>query len=135
MKKILVVAVLLIALVVVVLNTSLVSNEAMDWVAANPKDPNAPEVLYRVGRWCDVMGSDERAKSLYLQLVQQYPKRGDLCAPALYYVASDLANGSYIVALRKQAQPYLRTILDQYPDQEAWRTKAQQLSDELDKTH
>jgi hypothetical protein len=68
-------------------------------------------------------------------LVQQYPKRGEFCAPALYYVASDLANGSYITGLRRQALPYLQTIADQYPDQQPWRAKAQQLTDELDKLH
>jgi len=135
MKKILMVAVLLIAVVVVVLNTSMVGDQASAWAEANPKDENAPEVLYRAARWCDVMGNDEKAKALYLQLVQEYPKRGDLCAPALYYTASDLASGSYIVALRKQAIPYLKKILDEYPYQEDWRAKAQQLDDELEKTH
>jgi len=135
MKKLLLVVVFLIAGVVVILNTSMVGDQASAWAEANPKDPNAPEVLYRAGRWCDVMGNDEKAKALYMQLVEEYPKRGDLCAPALYYVASDLANGSYIVALRKQAIPYLKKILDEYPYQEDWRAKAQQLDDELEKTH
>ena len=135
MKKLLVVAVLLVAVAVLVLNTSLVADQAKDWVADHPQDPNAPEVLYRVGRWCDIMGSTEKAKALYLQLVQQYPKQGDFCAPALYYTASDLANGSYILGLRKQALPYLKTIQDEYPYEETWRAKAQQLSEELEKSH
>lgn len=135
MKHLLIAVVLLVTGLVLVLNTSIVAERALAWVGDHPKDPDAPEVLYQVGRWCDIMGSNERAKTLYLKLVQQYPKRGDLCAPALYYTASDIADGSYIVALRKQAIPYLRTILDQYPDQDIWKAKAQQLDDELEKVH
>lgn len=135
MKHLLIALVFLATGFVLVLNTSILAGWAAAWVGDHPKDPDAPEVLYRVGRWCDIVGNNEGAQTLYLKLVQQYPKRGDLCAPALYYTASDIADGSYIIALRKQAIPYLRTILDQYSDQANWKAKAQKLDDELENVH
>ncbi|HVZ81975.1 MAG TPA: hypothetical protein VHE12_14400 [bacterium] len=135
MKKLIIGALILIAVFVVVLNTGIVAGQALDWVKENPKDPDAPLVLYRTARWCDIMGSDQRAESIYLQLYQQYPEKAELCAPALYYVALDISNSSYATGVRKQALPYLQTIIDKYSDQEEWRTKAKQLYDEVNYAH
>lgn len=135
MKKLIVGALILIVIFVVVLNTGLVADQAVGWVKDNPKDPEAPVVLYRTARWCDVMGNDQRANAVYLQLYQQFPERGDLCAPALYYVAQNIANSSYAVGVRKQALPYLDIIINDYSSQEEWRTKAKQLYDEVNYAH
>lgn len=135
MKKLMIVAVLLIAVAVVLLNPSMVASQATAWVNAHPKDPDAALILYRTGRWCDFMGGSDTARGVYLQLTQQYPKQGDLCAPALYYIASDMADGTYIVGLKKQALPYLQTIQDQYPEQTEWVAKAKELYDQVDKAH
>jgi len=135
MKKLVIGALVLIGLFVLVLNTGLVADQALDWVKANPKDPQAPVVLYRTARWCDVMGSDERANAVYLQLYQQYPEKGELCAPALFYVAQNISNASYNVGVRKQALPYLEIIINDYSSQEEWRTKAKQLYDEVSYAH
>ncbi len=126
---------LLILIFIVVLNTSMVADQFTSWVAANPKDPSAPDVLYDTARWCDLLGSDDKASAVYLQLYQQYPERADLCAPALYHVASNLANGTYIVGIKKQALPYLDIIMDQYSSQEEWQAKAKQLYDEVNYAH
>ncbi len=135
MKKIFIIAGALFLLFFVVLDTSLIGDEALAWVAAHPKDPNSPEVLYDAGRWCDWMGNDGKASALYLQLVKQYPQQGDLCAPALYHVAYNLANGTYILGIKKQALPYLDTILNQYSDKGEWAAKAKELSDEVNRAH
>ncbi len=128
-------ALLLVAVFLVVLNTGMVADQAVNWVKENPKDPGAPTVLFRTARWCDIMGNDERASGLYLQLYQQYPERGDLCAPALYHVAENIANSTYTLGVRKQALPYLETIINEYSNQEEWRTKAKQLYDEVNYAH
>lgn len=135
MKKLMVGAGILILIFIVVLNTGMVADQAVAWVAANPKDPSAPDVLYRTARWCDLLGSDDKAAVVYLQLYQQYPERADLCAPALYHVAYNLAEGSYIVGIKKQAIPYLETIMNQYSSQEEWQAKAKQLYDEVSYAH
>lgn len=135
MKKLIIGALLLIVVFIIVLNTGLVADQALNWVKENPKDPEAPLVLYRTARWCDVMGNDERANAIYLQLYQQFPEKGELCAPALYYVAQDIANSSYAVGVKKQALPYLEIIINDYSSQEEWRTKAKQLYDEVNYAH
>ena len=112
MKKLIWGAVALIVLFILALNSSILADQALAWVKANPKDPDAPAMLYRAGRWCDLMGNDEKAIQIYQQLVDQYPEKGELCAPALYYAASLKANGSNILALRKQALPYLDRCID-----------------------
>ena len=135
MKKIFLIAGALILVFVLVLNTSLVADEALAWVAANPKDSSAPDVLYDMGRWCDLMGNTDKAREIYLQLYKQYPERADLCAPALYHVAYNFANGTYIVVIKKQALPYLDIVLNQYSTQTDWQAKAKQLDDEVINTH
>ena len=135
MKKLIVGAGILILAFILVMNTSLVADQALSWVAANPKDSSAPDVLYRTARWCDLLGSDDRAGAIYLQLYQQYPERGDLCAPGLYHLAYNLANGSYIVGVKRQALPYLDIIMNQYSTQGDWGTKAKQLYDEVNYAH
>jgi hypothetical protein len=68
-------------------------------------------------------------------LYQQYPERGDLCAPALYYTAKDKANGSYIVGIKRQALDYLNILFNQYSGQTEWCTKGKQLYDEVNYAH
>lgn len=135
MKKLLIAAGSLILIFLVVLNTGFVSDQALAWVKENPKDPTAPDVLYKTARWCDIMGSEEKAEPIYLQLYQQYPERADLCAPALYHLAYNKANSSYNLGVRKQALPYLDIIANQYSSQDEWRTKAKQLYDEVNYAH
>ena len=135
MKKLVIGALVLIAIFVVVLNTGLVADQALDWVKQNPKDADAPLVLYRTARWCDIMGNGDRANAIYLQLYQQYPEKGELCAPALYYVAENIASSTYAVGVKRQALPYLDIIANQYSNQDEWRTKAKQLYDEVNYAH
>ena len=131
MKKLIWGAIALIVLFVLALNSSILADQAVAWVKANPKDPNAPLVLYRAGRWSDIMGSNDKALEIYDMLYKEYPENAELCAPALYYSAQIKTNGSNIVGLRKQALPYLDTLLNQYSTQEEWRVKAKQLYDEV----
>ena len=131
MKKLIVAAVVLIVIAVLLLNPSIEANWALSWVSANAKDPQAPEVLYRAARWCDLLGDSGMANNLYTQLHEQYPERADLCAPALYYLAYDMANGSYVVGLKKGALPYLQEMMSEYPAQQEWQSKAKKLYDEL----
>ncbi len=123
------------AIVILLLNSSILAGPVLSWVAANPKDPSAPNFLYDTARGCDFLGNDTQAQAIYLQLYQQYPKRADLCAPALYYLASNLANGSYIVGIKKQALPYLAMIMDQYPTEGDWAAKAKKLTDEVNRAN
>lgn len=135
MKKLIVAAAFLIVTAVLLLNPSIEAKWATSWVSANAKDPQAPEVLYRAARWCDMLGDGTTAGSLYIQLHEQYPERADLCAPALYYLAYGLANASYVVGLKKGALPYLQEMMDEYPGQEEWQSKAKKLYDEVSHFH
>ncbi len=135
MKKIVLIAGAVILVFILVLNTSFVADQALAWVAANPKDSDAPDVIYDMGRWCDLMGNTDKARVLYLQLYQQYPERADLCAPALYHLAYNFANGTYIVVIKKQALPYLDIVMNQYASQAEWQDKAKQLDDEVMNAH
>jgi hypothetical protein len=135
MKKLMIGAGVLIVVFLIVLNTGLVADQALSWVKANPKDPTAPDVLYRTARWCDIMGSNDKASDIYWQLYVQYPERADLCAPALYYSAYIKVNSSYIVGIKRQAIPLLEIIMNEYSAQEAWRVKAKQLYDEVNYVH
>jgi hypothetical protein len=131
LKKPVVIALIVIAFFVIALNSAMIADQAISWVKENPKDVDAPIVLYRAARWCDIMGDNKKATAIYLQLYQQYPEKGDLCAPALYYVADIMANDSNITVLRQQSVPYLEIILSQYSAQGDWPTKAKQLLDEV----
>jgi len=135
MKKLIIISAAVILGLIVILNTSMVADQAMAWVSAHPKDPDAPEILYRAARWCDLLGSGDQAAVVYKKLYENYPDRADLCAPALYYLGSDLANGTYIVGIKKQALPYLGIVMNQYASQKEWCTKAKQLYDEVDAVH
>jgi|SRR5581483_2849677 len=125
----------LIVIFIIVLNTGLVADQSLAWVKNNAKDPAAPDVLFKTARWCDILGSDDKAIEIYWKLYQDYPERADLCAPALYYIAYLKANGTYIVGVKKQALPYLETIMNQYSTQEEWRAKAKTLYDEVNYVH
>lgn len=135
MKKLIYAAIVFIVLFIIALNAGMVADQAVAWVNQHPKDSGAPDVLYKAARWCDLMGSNDKAVEIYWMLYQQYPERADLCAPGLYYAASIKANSSYIVALRQQANQYLQVIMDQYPSQGDWGTKAKKLYDEVNYVH
>lgn len=135
MKKLIYAAIALIIIFVLVLNSSILADQAVEWVKKNPKDPEAALVLYRAGRWCDILGSGDRALEIYWQLYEQYPERGDLCAPALYYSAEYKANSSNIVALRRDALKYIDILTNEYSTQEEWRVKAKKLFDEVNYAH
>jgi len=128
-------AIALIAIFILVLNSSIIADQMVNWANANPKDPDAPLMMYRAGRYCNVMGDDNRAIEIYTQLQQQYPERGELVAPAMYYCGEIKANGSNILAYRKQAVPYLETVINEYPSQTEWGTKAKKLLDEVNYAH
>ena len=127
MKKIIAVVVLLIVALFIGLNTGLISDQAEGWVKNNPKDSHAPDVLYKAARWCDLMGDNDRAVSVYMDLYQTYPQRGDLCAPALYHVADIQVE---VTNSKARAKPYLEKIINEYPGEEEWVMKAKQLYDE-----
>lgn len=135
LKKVVIWAIVLIVLFVLVLNSGMIAEQAIGWVQDHPKDPDAPEVLYKTGRWCDIIGDTKRSFELYSLLYQDYPERSDLCAPALYHLAEDMVNSSYIVGVKKQALPWLDIIQNQYSTQEEWREKAKQLEDEVNYVH
>ena len=135
MQKLIAAAVVLIVTAVLLLNPSIEAGWALSWVTANAKDPQAPEVLYRAARWCDLLGDSDTANSLYIKLHDQYPQRGDLCAPALYYLAYGMANSTYVVGLKKGALPYLQEMLSEYPGQEEWQSKGKKLYDEVSHFH
>lgn len=135
LKKLIIGAIIVIILVIIGLNSGIVADQAVSWVQAHPKDPSAPDVLYRTGRWCDIMGNDKRAAVIYLQLYQQYPERGDLCAPALYYTAADKVNNTYIVGIKKESLQYLDILFNQYSSEKEWCTKGKQLYDEVNYVH
>lgn len=131
MKKLIWVAAVLIILFAIALNFSMVADQAVTWVKEHPKDPDAPVVLYRTARACDILGNDDKAGEIYWYLYQQYPERGELCAPALYYLAYDKSNNTYITEIKKQANTYLEIIMNQYSTQSEWSTKAKKLYDEV----
>ena len=128
-------AIALIVLFVLVLNSSILADQAVKWVNANPKDPDAPLTLYRAGRYCNVMGDENRALEIYAQLYAQYPERAELCAPAMYYSGEIKANSSNILAYRKQAIPFFDIVANEYSSQEEWRVKAKKLADEVNYAH
>jgi hypothetical protein len=135
MKKLIWIVICLIIIFAIALNSSMIAEQGRAWVQAHPKDPNASEVLYRTARWCDLMGDDDKAIQVYWQLYQEYPERGDLCAPALYHCAYIKANGSSILGIRKEALQYTDIIIKQYSGQGDWATKAKVLSDEVNYVH
>ena len=132
MKKLVIAAILVIAVFFVALNTSMIADQATAWVKEHPKDPNAPVVLYRAARWCDIMGDNKKAIETYWSLYQQYPESSELCAAALYYSAQIQANAT---SARKLANTYLDIIIKEYPNSGNWSTKAKELYDEVNYVH
>ena len=135
MKKLIYWVIALMVLFILALNSSILANQAVAWVKENPKDPDAPIVLFRAGRWCDLLGDNSRALEIYWELYQEYPEKADLCAEALFNSAQIKNNASNVVGLRKQALPYLDIILNQYSTQEEWRAAAKKLYDEVNYVH
>ena len=128
MKKMIIVAVLLVAVFFVALNSSMLAEQAEKWVQDNPKDPNAPTVLYDAARWCDILGDNQKAIAVYMDVYKQYPEQGELCAGALYHCADIQASTT---SAPKLANDYLQIIFTQYPTIEDWNKKAKELSDEV----
>jgi len=135
LKKLIYGALGLIVLFILAMNSSILADQAVNWVTEHPKDPDAPLVLYRAGRWCNIMGSGDRAVEIYQKLYEMYPERSDLCAPAMYYCAEIKSDSSTVVAIRKQAIPFLEIVATQYASEEEWRVKAKKLSDEVNYVH
>ena len=128
MTKLLAFIVFFVMFFYLVLNTSLVSEKALEWVNKHPKDSSAPEVLYRTARWCDYLGDDARAVADYWELYLRYPERGDLCAPGLYH-AADLLRQT--IPGKQRARNCLEIVMSQYEANEEWNTKAKRLYDEI----
>src|SRR5215472_18701105 len=108
MKKLIAGVILLLVIVFIGLNTGMIADQSEQWVKNNPKDGHAPDVLYKSARWCDLMGDNDRAVSVYTDLYQAYPERGDLCAPALYHIAQieiDVTNS------KSRGRPYLEKLI------------------------
>jgi hypothetical protein len=131
-KKLIVGIILVIVLFFVGLNSSMVANQAQAWAKEHPKDPDAPVVLFKAARWCDILGDNNKAKEVYWQIYQQYKERKDLCVASLYYSAEIQATAS---SARKLANAYLEIILKEYPDEGEWSTKAKTLYDEVNYVH
>ena len=135
MKKLIGGIIVVVVLFVLVLNPTFIANQTIEWVKANPKNEDAPKILFYVGRGCDLTGNGEKAVTLFWFLYQQYPEKGELCAPALYYCGRIKAEGSYVKAYRMQAIQYLQIVLSQYVDQAEWQAKAKDLLNEVNYEH
>jgi hypothetical protein len=129
MKKLVVIGVILIAIFIFVLNATMIANQAEKWVKENPKDPDAPKVLFYAARYCDILGDNAKAQSVYWEIYQLYPEKSTLCAEALYYEAENKVETA--AATRSYAIPILDIILNQYPSEEEWAQKAKTLKDEV----
>ena len=135
MKKLIAGIVVVIVLFVLVLNPTFIASQTIEWVKANPKNENAPNLLFYVGRGCDLTGNGEKAVELFWFLYQQYPENAKLCAPALYYCGRIKADGSYVKAYRMQAIQYLQIVMSQYADQTEWQAKSKDLLSEVNYEH
>ena len=135
MKKLIYWALALIGIFILVLNSSILANQAVSWAESNPKDPDAPLVMYRAGRWCNLLGDGDTALTIYQKLYDRYPEKSELCAPAMYYSGEIKSEASNVVALRKQAIPFLEIVTTQYASVEEWRDKAKKLLDEVNYVH
>jgi TolA-binding protein len=131
-KALIISAVVLIVLFFTALNSSMIADQALAWVKEHPKDPSAPEVLYRAARWCDLLGDNNKARAVYWDIYEQYPEKGEYCAPALYYIAQIISDTT---SARRQANTYLQIVIDQYPNVDNWGTKAKELYDEVNNVH
>jgi hypothetical protein len=131
-KKLIVGIILVIVIFFVGLNSSMLANQVEAWVKEHPKDPKAPELLFKAARWCDIMGDNKKAMDIFFRIYQQYPERKDLCVASLYYCADIQANDT---SARKLANNYLDIILKEYPDAGEWSTKAKTLYDEVNYVH
>jgi hypothetical protein len=132
LKKLIFFAIAFIVVFLVALNSSAIADQAVAWVKEHPKDEHAPELLYRAARWCDILGDNNKALEIYWNLYQQYPEKGQFCAPALYYSAKIKVDVSGVKA---QADPFLEIVMNQYPGQNDWGTKAKKLYDEVHYVH
>jgi len=131
-KKVFFFLILLATVFFVAMNSSMVADQALEWVKENPKHEYAPAAIYRAARWCDLLGDNNKAMTTYWELYQRYPERGDLCAPALYHMAQIVLDTS---VAKQRAKDYLQIIMDQYASNEEWSSKAKQLYDEVSYGH
>jgi hypothetical protein len=129
MQKLLIAGAFLVVFFVMALNTSMIADQAGQWVKKNPKDPHAPQVLFYTGRYCDILGDNNRAQLVYQSLYEQYPEDTALAAAALYYEADNKIETS--AATKAYAVPLLDTIINQYANEEEWVKKAKTLRDEV----
>jgi hypothetical protein len=129
MKKLIIGGCCVVALFLMAMNTSMLAGQAEEWVKDNPKDLHAPKVLYYAARWCDILGDNHKAQSMYWEIYQQYPENTSLCAAALYYDADNMVQTS--AATKSYAVPILDIIINQYSNEEDWVSKAKTLRDEV----
>ena len=131
-KKLIVAIIVVVVLFFVGLNSSMLANQAQAWVKEHPKDPDAPVILFRAARYCDILGDNVKALEVYWQIYQQYPERKDLCVKALYNCAQIQATAT---SARKLANTYLEIIMKDFPDSGEYATKAKTLYDEVNYVH
>lgn len=128
MRNMIIAAVILLGLFFTLLNSSMLANQADNWVQKNPDDPNAPSVLYYAARWCDILGDNQKAIETYMELYNDYPDQNELCAAGLLHCAQIQQETTGAPAL---ANNYLKIIFSQYPDQTKWVAQAKVISDEV----
>jgi hypothetical protein len=131
-KKLIIAIILIVVLFFMGLNSGLLARQAQAWVKEHPKDPDAPVMLFKAARWCDILGDNKKAQEVYMQIYHQYPDRRDLCVASLYYCAEIQATAS---SARKLANNYLDIILKEFPNEGEWSTKAKALYDEVNYVH
>lgn len=135
MKGLAIFGALMAVLVVIVISPSVVAHPVLSWAKQNPQVESAPEILFDTARFCQLVTDGDTAIELYSYLYQQYPNNAALCAPAMYYCGEIKREAGYIKVIRMEALPYLQIVLDQYPDQQKWVVKAQQLMSEVNGDH
>jgi hypothetical protein len=131
-KKLIIGIILTIVIFFVGLNSAMLANQVQAWAKEHPKDPDAPVMLFKAARWCDILGDNKKALEIYWQIYLQYPERKELCVSGLYYSAQIQATAS---SARKLANNYLDIILKDYPNEGDWSSKAKALYDEVNYVH
>lgn len=129
MKKLVIGGICLIFFFMIALNTTMLAEQAEQWVKNNPKDPHAPQVLFDAARWCDILGDNHKAQTVYDEIFRLYPENSAISAAALFYEAQNKVQTS--AATKSYAIPILDTLISQYPDQTEWAEKGKKLRDEV----
>lgn len=131
LKALIIPILILTGVLVVALNTGFLADKALEWASKNPDRPEAPQLVYRVARWCDLTGDDQNAVRLYLQIYERFPERRELAAESIYRAALAVSYGT----ARRQASNYLDLLFREYPEQEKWRSKGKELWDVVNKIY